>query len=137
MAFPLIGFLGPIFELGKSFVGSIIKRKEMKQEHKVKMAEMNLQLKEKAKQKQIDSDTEIDKINTESMRNSWKDEFVLLLLSTPVIMGFLGYKVQVLEGFQALKEMPMWYQAIYVVMCFTIYGQRKLGRLFTEKFLGK
>ena len=126
-----------LFGLGKSVIGNFLERRTKKQEHKTKMATMKHELKEKVLTTQIAADVDIDKINTETMATSWKDEFVLIMFSVPVIMCFIPkMDVYVTAGFMDLKETPVWYQVIFVVMCLTIYGQRKLARLFAGKFLG-
>ena len=135
MALPMI--ITGLFTLGKNWFSGIMKRKELKQEHKIKMAEMTLELKEKALAKRIASDTDIAKISTESMATSYRDEFLLIIFSVPVILCFIpGMDVHVIAGFTALSNTPIWFQTIYVVMCLTIYGHRKLARLFAGKFLG-
>lgn len=126
-----------LFGLGKSIIGGVLERRTKKQEHKTKMAGLKHGLKEKVLTAQIESDVNIDKINTENMANSWKDEFVLIMFSVPVIMCFIPtFDVYVKAGFEALKDTPIWYQVIFVVMCLTIYGHRKLARMFAGRFLG-
>lgn len=63
---------------------------------------------------------------TEQIRNSgWKDEWVLLLLSIPLIgvfiPGMVGY---ILAGFQALQETPQWYQWLILLVFTAVYGIR-------------
>jgi hypothetical protein len=134
---PILPIITGLFGLGKTIAGGWVKRKKAKVEHTIKLAEMKLELKEKRLQAVINSDTEIDKINTESMATSWKDEYLLILFSIPVVMCFIPtLDVYVLAGFTALKQTPVWYQVIFVVMCLTIYGHRKLAKLFASRFLG-
>ncbi len=126
-----------LLTLGKSIVGNFLERKAKKQEHKTKMAELKQGLKEKVLTAQIESDVTIDRSNTENMATSWKDEFILILFSIPVGMSFIpSLAPYVREGFAALGTTPAWFQVIYVVMCLTIYGHRKLARLFAAKFFG-
>ena len=126
-----------LFSLGKSIVSGWLQKRAIKVEHKVKMAEMKLELKEKRLLDEIVNDAGIDNLNTENMATSWKDEFLLLMFSVPVILCFIpGCDVYVLAGFAALNETPVWYQVIFVVMSLTIYGHRKLARLFAGRFLG-
>ena len=137
MAIPVLPIITGIFSLGKSVLGGWIKRKEAKQEHKVKMAELKMQGKEKRLEAKNKADVEIDKINTENMQTSWKDEYILFLFSIPVIVCFIpGGDKYVTAGFKALNLTPWWFQTIFVVMCLTIYGHRKLARFFAAKFLG-
>ncbi len=126
-----------LLTLGKSIVGNFLERRTKKQEHKTKMAELKQGLKEKVLTAQIESDTTIDRINTETMATSWKDDYILIIFSIPVIMGFIpGCDVYVKAGFEALGMTPIWYQVIFIVMCLTIYGHRKLARMFAGRFLG-
>ena len=138
MPIPLIPIITGALSLGKTVISGWAKRKEVKVEHKIKMAELSLELKEKRLQAIIDSDIDIDKINTENMATSWKDEYLLLLFSIPVIMCFIpGLDIYVTKGFAALDGTPVWYQVIFVVMALTVYGHRKLAKMFANKFLGK
>ena len=63
--------------------------------------------------KEFDADIE----RTKGLQNSWKDEFVLLVLSIPVIMCFIpGYDVYVTAGFTALETTPTWFQYLVVAV---------------------
>lgn len=132
-----ITILTGVLTLGKSIVGNWLERKTKKQAHKTKMVELKQNLKEKVISAQIESDTTIDRINTETMATSWKDEFLLLVFFIPVIMCFIPtMDVYVKAGFAALAETPMWYQVIVLVMSLTVYGHRKLARMFASRLLG-
>jgi hypothetical protein len=56
--------------------------------------------------------------------SSWKDEYVLLLVSIPAILGFIGFDVQVKKGFEAISGMPSWYQITFVSVLLATYGIR-------------
>lgn len=136
MALPIAAVTG-LITLGKSIVSGWLQRRETKINHKVKMAELKLNLKEKRLETVLKADINIDQINTENMATSWKDEFILILFSIPVAMSFIpSLAPYVKEGFAALSTTPIWFQVVYVVMCLTIYGHRKLARLFAGKFFG-
>jgi hypothetical protein len=136
MPLPIAAVTG-LITLGKNIIGGWLQRRATKVAHKVKMSEMKLELKEKTVVAQLNADIDIDKINTESMATSWKDEFLLIIFSIPVVMCFIpGMDGYVMAGFTALGLTPVWFQVIYIVMCLTIYGHRKLARLFAAKALG-
>lgn len=61
------------------------------------------------------------------IRNSgWKDEFVLIVVTVPFIMGFIPVLDKyALHGFAVLEKMPMWYQVMLVTIFFAVYGIRK------------
>ena len=65
----------------------------------------------------------------ESNDKGWKDEFVLVLISIPILI--LGYSVFTDDPeirnrldmfFEYFKELPYWYQAIFIGIVSAIYG---------------
>jgi hypothetical protein len=63
---------------------------------------------------------------------SWKDEYTLLVISTPAVLCFIpksleewqGGAYYVSEGFQALQQTPMWYQILFCSMFAATFGIR-------------
>ena len=96
----------------------------------------------KQKTKQLMSDAQMrhaEKMSTgqieykakviESNDKGWKDEFVLVLISVPILI--LGYSVFTDDPeirnrldmfFEYFKELPYWYQAIFIGIVSAIYG---------------
>ena len=66
----------------------------------------------------------------EQIRNSgWKDEYVLLILSIPLVMCFVpGLAPFVRLGFEALGTTPGWYQTLLVLIFGAVYGVRMWRR---------
>lgn len=68
----------------------------------------------------------------ESLRahaSGWKDEFVLILLSIPLVLVFIPFtQPHVLEGFNTLQETPQWYRLLILVIFGAIYGVRMWRR---------
>lgn len=62
----------------------------------------------------------------ESIRNSgWKDEWVLILLSIPMILVFIPQaQPYVLNGFAVLDTTPEWYRWLTLMIFAAIYGIR-------------
>jgi hypothetical protein len=62
----------------------------------------------------------------ESIRNSgWKDEWVLVILSIPMILVFVPYTQQaVFDGFIALDSTPLWYRTIVASVYLATFGLR-------------
>ena len=65
----------------------------------------------------------------ESNDNGWKDEFVLVLVSVPILI--LGYSIFTNDPdirtkldlfFEYFKNLPYWYQAIFIGVVSAIYG---------------
>ena len=65
----------------------------------------------------------------EARQSDWKDEFILILLSVPILMlGFAVWsddpthmeKMQLF--FKYFSELPFWYQTIFVGVIASVYG---------------
>ena len=65
----------------------------------------------------------------EARQTDWKDEFILVLLSIPIVMlGFAVWsddpthmeKMQLF--FKYFSELPFWYQSIFVGVIASVYG---------------
>ena len=62
----------------------------------------------------------------ESIRNSgWKDEWVLIILSIPMILTFVPYtQPAVVAGFEALEATPLWYRVLVGSIYLATFGLR-------------
>jgi len=65
----------------------------------------------------------------ESRNSDWKDEFILILLSVPIVM--LGFAVwsdnpehmeKMKLFFEYFSNLPFWYQSIFVGVIASVYG---------------
>lgn len=67
----------------------------------------------------------LDMLSQKSMDSSWKDEFILILFSIPLVMSFIPSLQQyALKGFEVIDTMPVWYRVAYMGMIVVIYGLR-------------
>ena len=58
--------------------------------------------------------------------SGWKDEFVLIVISVPLIMSFVpGLAPYAAAGFANLEQTPLWYRVLVLTVFFAIYGIRK------------
>jgi len=66
--------------------------------------------------------------------SGWKDEYLLILFSIPLIMCFVpGWDKYVVLGFQALDGTPDWYQWAIGIMVGSAYGYRKIADFMALK----
>ena len=67
--------------------------------------------------------------------NSWKDEWITLLFSIPLILAFCGDWVNqiVQDGFLALSNMPSWYQYSLGGIVSASIGMRGVSKYFGKK----
>lgn len=76
------------------------------------------------------------------MRYSWKDEYALILLTAPLVVGAHPYfRVHLLEYFQFLDSLPYWWQlclmgaigASFGIRLLPLFMQGIKGRIFGAK----
>ena len=72
---------------------------------------------------------EYTKVIKSDQQNSWKDEFVLLLVSAPILLlvwsvfsNDPNIKTKLDLFFQYFNELPMWFQILFVSVVGAIYG---------------
>ena len=68
-------------------------------------------------------------------QNSWKDEWITLLFSIPLILAFCGdWGNQIVQaGFTALEVMPNWYQYSLCGIVSASIGMRGVSKFFGGK----
>lgn len=109
-----IPILGPLLELGNTFLEGRNKKIAAKAE-----AEAAVMI------KASESTADWEKIQAQNAGNSWKDEWLTLLFSVPLIMAFIpGGGAYVDEGFAVLDSMPEWYQYALSVIVAASFGVR-------------
>ena len=77
---------------------------------------------------------DLDRLAMEQMTKSWKDELLLIVFLTPMLMAFIpGLEAYSLAGFTVIAQMPEWYRYIIIGMVVVIYGLRGLLEKVLEK----
>ena len=72
--------------------------------------------------------------NLSIVNSGWKDEYILLLLSIPLVMCFIpGGSAYVHRGFVALQQTPEWYRWAFMVAVGSSFGYRKIADFMSLK----
>ena len=120
----LSALIGPVADLGKTYLSNKAEEKQAKHE-----AKMNV----------IQNDADWESKMADASASSWKDEFWTIILAIPIFMT--GYAIaandmavvdRVQQSFQALSELPEWYQYLLFIAIsssFGIKGAKKLMEL--------
>ena len=76
-----------------------------------------------------------ERIMAQGTQHSWKDEYLVLLFSVPLILCFTGEwgRTAVAEGFAALEAMPEWYQYTLGVIVASSFAVRSATKFFGGK----
>ena len=118
MALPVLNILSMAFKVGKHIYNN-------KQQTKMLISDAQRLHAERMSRGEIEYKSKI----IESNDRGWKDEFVLILVSLPILL--LAYSVfsddpaigeRIDLFFEYFKNLPYWYQAIFIGVVSAIYG---------------
>ena len=75
-----------------------------------------------------------EKIMAQGSQNSWKDEWLTILFSVPLVLAFCGDwgRTIVAEGFAALETMPEFYRYTLGVIVAASFGVRSATKFFRK-----
>ena len=132
--------IGGLVTLGSAIVSGIsgyfkdkneIKKVQIEADKLLIMAEAKSKAKRLEREAEIDYD--LDRIAMKNMDKSWKDELILLIWLTPVVMSFIPeWQPYVIAGFASLALVPDWYMYILVGLVTVIYGMRGLLKMVIQ-----
>ena len=131
MALPLLGSaLGLVGDLAGTWLKGKVEKSKAEGEVKVAEAKAKAKILEKQATGEIDWDLEAIK----GSQNSWKDEWLTIIFSIPLVMCFIpGLEGIVQNGFARLNELPEWYQYTLGVIVAASFGVRSASKFFGRK----
>ena len=119
--------IGPIADLAGTWLNGKVEKSKAETGAKVARAKAEATIMEKKATGELDWDLEMAK----GSQSSWKDEWLTILFSIPLILAFVpGMEEVVRNGFDRLNEMPEWYQYSLGVIVAASFGVRSATRLF-------
>ena len=122
--------IGPISELAGTWMAGKVEEKKAQAKTRVAKAEAEAIVMQKKATGEIDWDLEMAK----GSQSSWKDEWLTVLFSIPLVMAFIpGMEEVVANGFARLNEMPEWYQYSLGVIVAASFGVRSASKFFGKK----
>lgn len=99
--------------------------KELDRQHDINMKKLDIagELAKQGQQVEANWDTNAQ----EDAKVSWKDEYLTILLTIPLILAFIPYTQQaVLNGFYTLQQTPIWYLTLVGGVVASAFGLRWL-----------
>jgi hypothetical protein len=123
--------IAPLTELA----GGWLKGKADKQAAEAKLKLTEAEAKAKIMLSKETSVADWERIMAQGSQTSWKDEWLTILFSIPLVLVFLGDTGRdiVANGFAALETMPDWYQYTLGVIVAASFGVRSATRFFGRK----
>lgn len=111
-------------------ISGFVETKKAKAKQKLVQIEAETTLMEKQIAGEIDWDIAAQK-NSEG---SWKDEYLTILFSIPLLLCFLPFTVDYVErGFEALAQTPDWYKYTLGVIVSASFGIKGATKMFGKK----
>mgnify|MGYP000639004762 FL=1 len=123
--------IGPLTELA----GGWLKGKADAQAADAKLKLTEAEAKAKIMLSKETSVADWERIMAQGSQSSWKDEYLVILFSIPLILVFTGEwgRTVVAEGFAALEVMPQWYQYTLGVIVSASFAVRSATTFFGGK----
>lgn len=116
-----------LFGVASSAVEGYVETKKAKAKQKLVAIEAETTL----MQKQIDGEIAWDIAAQKNSGGSWKDEYLTILFSIPLLLCFLPFTVEYVErGFTALAQTPDWYKYTLGVIVSASFGIKGATKLF-------
>lgn len=119
-----------LFGVASSAVEGYIDTKKAKAKQKLVKIEAETTLMEKQITGEIAWDVEAIK----GSKESWKDEYLTILFSIPLLLCFLPWTVEYVErGFAALALTPDWYKYTLGIIVSASFGIKGASKMFGKK----
>ena len=118
--------IGPIADLAGTWLNGKVEKSKAETGAKVARAKAEATIMERKATGELDWDLEMAK----GSQSSWKDEWLTILFSIPLILAFVpGMEEIVANGFRQLQEMPEWYQYLLFLAVSASFGIRGADKL--------
>tara|TARA_R100000781_G_scaffold90470_1_gene55914 strand:- start:14 stop:400 length:387 start_codon:yes stop_codon:yes gene_type:complete len=117
-----------------SVVGSFVESRVEKQKGKTKVAVAKAEAEAEVYKQTALQEGNWDKITAQGSQQSFKDEWLTILFSVPLVLAFIpGAEGIVQNGFEQLEAMPSWYQYSLGVIVAASFGVRSATKFFGKK----
>tara|TARA_B110000444_G_C18771087_1_gene562556 strand:+ start:489 stop:863 length:375 start_codon:yes stop_codon:yes gene_type:complete len=124
----MLGLISPLVGLVSSFVKGKQDLAKVKQKAKLVTITADAEVKRKVASGEIAWDNKM----ANASANSWKDEYLTILVSIPLILAFVGYEDVVMRGFVALEAMPDFYKTAVGVVFAASFGVKAMTKMFKK-----
>jgi len=122
--------IGPITQLAGTWLDGKVEKTKAETGAKVAKAKAEAVIMERKATGELDWDLEMAK----GSQSSWKDEWLTVLFSIPLVMAFIpGMEEVVANGFARLNALLEWYQYSLGVIVAASFGVRSASKFFGKK----
>tara|TARA_R100000306_G_C4352401_1_gene130809 strand:- start:32 stop:412 length:381 start_codon:yes stop_codon:yes gene_type:complete len=121
--------IAPIAKIASTWVEGRVAKTQAVTRMKVAEAEAKAIIMEKKVSGEIDWDIEMAK----SSADSWKDEWLTVIFTAPLVLLLFGGEEQVTRFFTALENCPQWYQYLLGTIVAASFGFRGASKFLNKK----
>ena len=126
----LTALIGPIANLAGTWLEGKVEKTKAETGAKVARAKAEATIMEKKATGELEWDLEMAR----GSQSSWKDEWLVILFSVPLILAFIpGMEGVVSNGFAQLEAMPQWYQYSLGIIVAASFGVRSATKYFGKR----
>ena len=119
----------PLLGVASDAIGGYMETKKAKAKQKLVKIEAETEIVKQQIKGEIDWDVEAIK----GSKVSWKDEYLTILFSIPLLLCFLPFTVEYVErGFAALAMTPDWYKYTLGVIVSASFGIKGASKFFKK-----
>jgi|TARA_Y100000401_G_scaffold55126_1_gene43467 hypothetical protein len=120
---PLLGVVGDV-------VKGVVDTRKAKSQQKIVAIQAETSLMEKKIRGELDWDIQAQKNSS----SSWKDEYLTIVFSIPLILCFYPPTVEyVIMGFEALSKCPEWYFYTLGIIVSASFGIKGATKIFNKR----
>ena len=120
----------PLLGVASDVIGGYMETKKAKAKQKLVKIEAETEIVKQQIKGEVDWDLEAIK----GSKDSWKDEYLTILFSIPLLLCFLPFTVEYVErGFAALAMTPDWYKYTLGVIVSASFGIKGATKFFGKK----
>jgi len=120
--------IAPIAEIAKSWVNGKVEANKAKNEANLEIAKAKTEIAKKVAAGEL----EWNQVMAEASVSSWKDEWLTILVSIPLILAFTGNEDVVMKGFAALEQMPDFYKTAVGVVFAASFGIQSIKNIMKK-----
>jgi|14_taG_2_1085336.scaffolds.fasta_scaffold24450_1 hypothetical protein len=118
--------LGPVANIAGNWVDGKVEETKAKAAVKVEKAKADAEVQKRVATGEIDWEANM----ADATKDSWKDEFALVVLLLPSILVFIPSLTEhVKAGFEVLNTLPDWYQYLLFIAVSSSFGIKGADRL--------
>jgi len=126
----MINILGAVANIAGNWVDGKVEETKAKATAKVEKAKADAEVSKKVAAGKIDWEANM----ADATKDSWKDEFALVVLLLPAILVFIpSLTDHVKAGFEVLNTLPDWYQYLLFIAVSASFGVKGADKLMSMR----